>query len=59
MLVLSRRIGEKIKIGDDITVTVVEIGRDKVLLSFDAPKEVEIYRQEIYDLRQKRKDSST
>ncbi len=58
MIVLTRHRYQKIRIGDDITVTVVEIGRDKVLLSFDAPKEVEIYRQEIYDLRQKRKEGT-
>lgn len=47
-LVLSRKVDEKVIIGDDIEVTVVEIRGDKVRLAFTAPKEVSIHRLEIY-----------
>ena len=47
MLVLSRKLGEKIFIGDDITITVTLIDRDRVRLGIDAPRDVPIYRQEL------------
>jgi len=49
MLVLSRRTNERIVIGDDITITVVDIRGDKVRLGVEAPKEVPVHRREIYD----------
>ena len=49
MLVLSRQKNEKIRISDDITVTVVEIRGDKVRLGIDAPQTVAVHRQEVYD----------
>lgn len=49
MLVLSRKFHEKIRIGDDIVVTIVEIGRGKVRLGFEAPRSVEIHREEFVD----------
>lgn len=49
MLVLSRKQGESIKIDDNITVTVVSIVGDKVRIGIDAPKDVPIHRQEIWD----------
>lgn len=49
MLALTRKIGEKIMIGDDIVLTVFEIKGDSVRLSIEAPKEIKIYRGEIYD----------
>ncbi len=49
MLVLSRKKNERIVIGDDITIVVVEIRGDKVRLGFDAPEEVPVHRQEVYD----------
>jgi carbon storage regulator len=48
MLVLSRKIGEVIAIGDGISVTVLEVKDNKVRLGIEAPKELRIYRQEIY-----------
>ena len=48
MLVLSRKINEKIIIGDTIVVTVVEIRGDKVRLGIDAPSEVPVHRQEVH-----------
>ncbi len=47
MLVLSRKRGESIVIGNGITVTVVDVKGDRVRLGFDAPAEVSIHRKEI------------
>lgn len=49
MLVLSRKINETIMIGDEVTITVVDIRGDKVRLGINAPKSVPVHRQEIYD----------
>lgn len=49
MLALTRRIGERIVIGDDVIVTVVDVKGDNVRLAIQAPKEIKIYRGEIYD----------
>jgi carbon storage regulator len=47
MLVLSRKLGEKIVIGDNIVVTVVKIDRNQIRLGIEAPHEVAVYREEI------------
>ena len=49
MLVLSRKKDEKIIIGDSITIMVIEIRGDKVRLGIDAPKDVTVHRQEVYE----------
>jgi len=49
MLVLSRKKNEAIKINDNIEIVVVEIRGDKVRLGINAPKDVPVHRQEIYD----------
>lgn len=49
MLVLSRKKNESIKINDDITVYVVEIRGDKVRLGVEAPKDVSVHRNEVYE----------
>lgn len=49
MLVLSRKKNETIVINDSITVTVIEIRGDKVRLGIEAPKDVTVHRQEVYD----------
>ena len=49
MLVLSRKKDEKIVIGDNITLMVIEIRGDKVRLGIDAPKEVSVHREEVYN----------
>jgi len=49
MLVLSRKKDEKIIIGDKITIMVIEIRGDKVRLGIDAPKEVSVHREEVYN----------
>ena len=48
MLVLSRKLGEVITIGEQISVTVIEVKDNKVRLGIEAPQEMRIYRQEIY-----------
>jgi carbon storage regulator len=48
MLVLSRKLGEVITIGDQITVTVIEVKDGKVRLGIEAPQDMRVYRQEIY-----------
>ncbi len=47
MLVLSRKLGEKILIGDSIVLTVVKIDRNQIRLGIEAPSDVAIYREEI------------
>jgi carbon storage regulator len=47
MLVLSRKLGEKICIGDNINITIVDIDRGKVRLGIEAPRSVPVYRQEL------------
>ena len=47
MLVLSRKIGEKILIGDNIVLTVVKIDRNQIRLGIEAPADVRVFREEI------------
>ena len=49
MLVLSRHRDESIMIGDDVVVTIVDIRGDKVRLGIDAPQDIPVHRQEVYD----------
>ncbi|MEI6387054.1 MAG: carbon storage regulator CsrA [Spirochaetota bacterium] len=49
MLILSRRVNEKIVIGDDIVISVVEVRGDLVKIGIEAPRKVKVYRQEVYD----------
>ncbi len=49
MLVLTRKIGEKIHIGDHVVVTVVRIQNDKVRIGIDAPPEVVVHREEVHE----------
>jgi carbon storage regulator len=49
MLVLSRRVEERIRIGEEITIVVTRISKDKVSIGVDAPKHIEIHREEIYE----------
>jgi len=58
MLVLSRKLGEKIFIGENICITVVDIDRGKIRLGIEAPRDVPIYRQELLPLKGQQPDSS-
>ena len=53
MLVLSRHRDESIMIGDEIVVTIVDIRGDKVRLGIDAPQDIPVHRQEVYDAIQR------
>lgn len=49
MLILTRRIGESIKIGDDVSITVLNTNGRQVRLGIDAPKSIAVHREEIYN----------
>lgn len=49
MLILTRKSGEAIKLGDDITITVIEINGNQVRLGIDAPLDIRVYRNELYE----------
>lgn len=53
MLVLSRKKDERIMIGDRISIMVVDIRGDKVRLGIDAPSEISVHRQEVYEAIQR------
>ena len=57
MLVLSRKKDEKIVIGDNISIMVVDIRRDKVRLGIEAPRDISVHRREVYEAIQRKKDS--
>ena len=49
MLILTRRVGETLMVGDDVTVTVLGVKGNQVRLGVNAPKEVAVHREEIYE----------
>jgi carbon storage regulator len=48
MLILTRRINEGLRIGDDVSITVLEIKGNQIRLGVNAPKDVSVHREEIY-----------
>jgi carbon storage regulator len=58
MLILTRRVGETLVIGDDVTVTVLGVRGNQVRLGVNAPKDIAVHREEIYQRIQNEKDSS-
>lgn len=58
MLILTRRIGETLMIGDDVTITVLGIKGHQVRLGINAPKDVSVHREEIYQRIQQEKHKS-
>lgn len=57
MLVLSRKLNEKIQIGDDVTITVVELLQDRVRLGITAPEHVRVLRGELLKQRPAKKET--
>ncbi|MCP8351698.1 carbon storage regulator CsrA [Candidatus Synchoanobacter obligatus] len=49
MLILTRKVGESLKIGDDVTITVLSVKGHQVRIGIDAPKDVSVHREEIYN----------
>lgn len=53
MLILTRKVGESIVIANDIIVKVVETGKNSIRIGIDAPREISVLRQEVFDAIQK------
>ena len=57
MLILTRRVGETLMVGDEVTVTVLGVKDNQVRIGVNAPKEVAVHREEIYQRIQHEKSS--
>ena len=56
MLILTRRVGETLMVGDDVTVTVLGVKGNQVRIGVNAPKDVSVHREEIYQRIQREKN---
>lgn len=59
MLILTRRVGETIVIGDDVIITVLGIKGNQVRIGINAPKDVSVHREEIYQRIQQEKNTTS
>jgi len=58
MLILTRRVGETVMIGDDVTITVLGVKGNQVRVGINAPKSVAVHREEIYERIKREQQSS-
>jgi carbon storage regulator len=58
MLILTRRVGETLMVGDEVTVTVLGVKGNQVRIGINAPKDVAVHREEIYDRIQNEKEGT-
>lgn len=58
MLILTRRVGETLNVGDDVTVTVLGVKGNQVRIGINAPKDVGVHREEIYQRIQREKNAN-
>ncbi|MFZ7235686.1 carbon storage regulator CsrA [Avibacterium gallinarum] len=59
MLILTRKVGESLLIGDEISITILSVRGNQIKVGVNAPKEVSVYREEIYQRMKKQDDPSS